>query len=294
VNKPLKTIMSIDTTSAPAPDSLEAKALAELEKEGHVIGTDKPDVNDGEIKDTPAPQKEEPKVEEKKADPVKDEPKPDRSPTMVEAWKLRTAEDQKDKLAKQVDELSKKLDEIGKQKVPVTVDQTEDIKAEIAALAKDKDVDVDFLSGFADSILKKANANRPASDIEKTVRQLQEERELEKQLNQYSSEFDKDVTPLLDEYQLSGDALSQVKETLKNYAFSETYAKVPLKEIFAIKKTEFNLHVAKKSSEGKGVKTRASDVVDIDNISEDDFSKLPAEKIEEFMGKKTSGTWQRR
>jgi hypothetical protein len=26
--------MSIDTTSVPAPDSLEAKALAELEKEG--------------------------------------------------------------------------------------------------------------------------------------------------------------------------------------------------------------------------------------------------------------------
>jgi hypothetical protein len=293
--------MSIETVSAPAPDSIEAKALAELEKDGHVIGTEKPDVNDGEIKDTPAPPKETPKADAPKVDapqkdaPVDEEKKPDRAPTMVEAWKLRTAEDQKDKLAKQVSELSIKLDELSKQKAPVTVNQAEDIKEEIAKLAKDKDVDVEFLTGFADSILRKAESKyKPSADIEKTVKQLQSERQLEKELNEYSNEFDKDVTPLLEEYQLSGEALSRLKKSLRDYAFSETYAKVPLKEIFAIKKSEFSLQVPKKSSEGKGVKARANDVVDIENISEDDFSKLPPEKIEEFMSKRTSGTWKRR
>lgn len=292
--------MSIETTSAPAPDSLEAKALAELENEGHVIGTERPDVNDGEIKDTPAPKKEEPKADAPKTeDPKKDAPvedkKPDRSPTMVEAWKLKVAEDQKDAVSKKVAELEAKIQELSTQKAPVTEAQTEDIKDEIAKLAKDKDVDVEFLTGFADSILKKAEAKyRPTQDIEKTVKQLQQERELEKQLNQYSNEFDNDVLPLLKDYQLSGEALSQIKNTLKGYAFSETYAKVPLKEIFAIKNAELNLSVPKKSSEGKGIKTRASDVVDIENMSEDDFSKLPPEKIEEFVQKKSSGTWQRR
>jgi hypothetical protein len=290
--------MSIDTTSVPAPDSLEAKALAELEKEGHVIGTEKPDVNDGEIKDTPAPKKDEPKVDAPKDTLKKDAPeekKPDRSPTMVEAWKLKVAEDQKDVISKKVAELEAKVQELSTQKVPVTVAQAEDIKEEIARLAKDKDVDVDFLSGFADSILKKAESKyKSSADIEKTVKQLQDERELEKQLNQYSSEFDSEVTPLLEEYQLSGEALSQLKKTLRDYAFSETYAKVPLKEIFAIKKSGLDLQVPKRSSEGKGIKTRASDVIDVDNMSEEDFAKLPTEKIEEFMSKKSSGHWQRR
>lgn len=280
-------------TSVPAPDSLEAKALAELEKEGHVIEGKTPPASK-EPEKAPEPPKDEPKKEDVPPAKVEDK-KPDRSPTMVEAWKLHTAEDQKDKLAKQVEDLSAKLDELSKQKAPVTQAQSEDIKEEIAKLAKDKDVDVEFLSEFADSILKRAESKYKSNpDLEKTVKQLQDQRELEQELHAYSNEFEKDVLPLVAEYQLSGEALSQIKSTLRDYAFSETYAKVPLKEIFALKQSELNLSVPKKSSEGKGVKSRVTDAVDIDNLSEEDFAKLPPEKVEEFLAKKTSGTWQRR
>lgn len=282
--------------SVPAPDSEEGKILASLAKEGHVIGTEKPDANDGDIKDTPAPPKDEPKASETpKVEPPKDDKKPDRSPTMVEAWKLEVATKQNERHQKEVTDLQAKIEELSKQKAPVTQAQTEDIKDEIAKLAKDKDVDVDFLTNFADSILKRAESKYKTNpDIEKTVKELQEQRELEKELNEYSNEFDKDVLPLIGEYQLTGEALSQIKSTLKNYAFSETYAKVPLKEIFALKQSEFNLSVPKKSSEGKAIKGRAADVVDIDNMSEEDFLKLPADKVEEFMQKKSSGSWQRK
>lgn len=283
--------MPDEKPSAPAPESDEAKVLAELEKEGHVIEGKEPSPKEPEkVPETP---KEEPA--KAKEDLIENPKKPDRSPTMVEAWKLHTAESQKDKLAKEVAELSAKLEEVSKQKTPVTIEQSQDIKEEIAKLAKDKDVDVEFLTGFADSILKKAESKyKTSSDIEKTVQQLKEKTELAEELAAYGAEFEKDVLPILGEYQLTGEALSKIKETLKGYAFSETYAKVPLKEIFTLKMSELNLSIPKKSSEGKAIKGRASDTVDVDNISEEDFSKLSPEKVEEFMAKKSSGSWQRK
>lgn len=274
-----------------APNSIEAQALAELQNEGHVIGTGQPDANDGEIKDTPAPPKVEPekKDEPKAPEAPKDPPKNDRSPTMVEAWKLKVAEDQKAGLEKDVSDLKAKLEEVSKQKTPVTQIQKDDIAAEIKALAGDKDVDVDFLTKFADSILSKA---KPSVDVEKTLKGLQDEKELNEQLKQYSDEFETDVAPLVREYQLSDTALRELKSTLRDYAFSDTYAKVPLKEIFAIKQSTFNLTVPKKSSEGKGIKTRANEVVDLENIDEDTFSKLSPEQVEAFASRNTTG-WNR-
>jgi hypothetical protein len=293
--------MSIEM-SAPAPDSLEGKVLAELEKEGHTIKTEQPQSGDGVIKDTIVPKeqpKEDPKPKEEapKDEPKKDDIKTSRTPTMVEAYKLKIAEDQKEKLAQQVSELSSKIEELSKQKAPVTQAQEKDIADEIKALAQDNpNLDVDSLTKLADILSKRLESKvKPSTDLENTVKKLQEEKEIQAELAAYSNEFEKDVMPLLADYQLSGEALSQIKETLKGYAFSETYARVPLKEIFAIKNSELNLSVPKKSSEGKGIKSRATDtVVDIDNLSEEDFAKLPAEKVEEFIQKKSSGSWQRR
>jgi hypothetical protein len=288
---------------AVAPNSIEAEAIAELQKEGHVIGEHQPIPNDGEIKDQPAPSKnDEPKKEEPPKDEPKDQPKDEpkgsepvkRTPTMVEAWKLKVAEDQKASLEKDLNDLKTKVEELSKQKAPVTDAQKEELADDIKKIAEETGMDETSITRIADVISKKFEAKLPSKDVESTVKKLQEERELEKQLNEYSNEFEKDVLPLLEEYQLSGDALSNLKNTLKDYAFSEIYAKVPLKEIFVIKQSEFNLSQPKKSSEGKGIKTRATDsVIDIDNISEDDFAKLPAEKIEEFMQKKSSGSWKR-
>lgn len=308
VNKlPIK-IMSIENESIPAPKSPEAiEALAQLEKEGHNIETGKPDSNDGEIKDTKViPPKEEDKVEDKPKeedkDELKDEPKdspkdekkPDRTPTMVPAWKLKVAEDQKQAFEKKVTDLETKIEEMSKQKAPVTKTQSEEIKAEIAELAKGKEgIDVEFLSEFADRILSKTNKSN-SSEVEKTVKELKDASQLQKELNEFSGEFEKDVAPLVADMKLSSEALSKLKESLKGYAFSDVYAKVPLKEIFAIKQSEL-VQTPKKSSEGKAsIKVRASDVIDIDNISEDDFAKLPPEKVEEFMTKRTSSDWKKK
>ncbi len=279
--------MSINNEGAVAPNSIEAQALNELQKEGHDISTSKPDANDGEIKDVPSVEEKKEVIEPKKEETPKEEIKPSRTPTMVEAWKLKVAEDQKEAALKAKSELEAKIEEMSKQNNPVTQTQKDDIEAEIKALAGDKDVDVEFLSKFANNILSKA---KPSVDVEKTIKDLTEKNQLSEQLNQYSNEFENDVLPLVKEYQLSDKQLSDLKSTLRNIAFSDTYAKVPLKEIFEIKKSTFDISQPKKSSEGKSIKTRGNDFVDVDSIDEDSFKNLKPEQVDEFISKKSSGS----
>lgn len=274
-----------------APNSVEAEAIAELQKEGHTIGTEgnQPDPVSGEIKDTPIAPKEEPKVEEKPKEATpKEEPKPDRTPTMVEAWKLKVAEDQKASLEKDLQEVKAKVEELSKQRDPISKTQKDEIADEIKTISEEYGVDPEFSKKISEAILKKA---KPSDEVVKTLAELQEERELIKQDNLFSKEFDGDVIPLVKGLNLSDQALSQLKSDLKDLAFSETYAKVPLKEIFKLKEDSFDLKSPKKSAEGKGVKIR-TEVVDLDNLSEEDFNKMSTEQIEEFEKKRISGSWR--
>lgn len=285
--------MSINNEGIPTPGSIEAEALAALEKEGQTIeGKQPPAVAEPKATETPKVV-EQPKEQPKEETP-KEQPKVDRTPSMVETWKLRVAEEQKEAALKKATELEAKLEELSKQKSPITQAQEKDIAEEIKALAGDKEVDVEFLTKFADTIIKKTESKyKPNNDIESTVKKLQEERELQVQLNEYNSEFEKDVLPLVKDYNLSDTALSELKTNLRDLAFSEIYAKVPLKEIFQIKQSNFNLQEPKKASEGKGIKARATDTIDLDNVDEETFAKMTPEQIEAF-GKRHSGSWNTR
>lgn len=270
----------------PAPESLEAKVLAELEKEGNEIeGKEQPELKKEE---TPIIPKEE--VKETPKEIPKEEPaeKPHRLPTMVEAWKLKVAEDQKASLEKDLTDLKARVEEMSKQKAPITNEQKSEIQDDIRAIADEAGVDANFLTKFADTILKKA---KPSEDIQNTLKELQEEKELAKQENLYSKEFEADVLPIVEEYNLSGQALSQLKKSLKDLAFSETYAKVPLKEIFKLKEETFEIKAPKKSAEGKGIKHR-SETVDLDNLDEDKFKNLTPEQLDKFIAQKSSGGWK--
>lgn len=266
-------------------------ALAELEKEGQFVEGKQPP----ETKEVEKPK--EPSIEEKKEEisPVKtEEKKADRSPSMVEAWKLKVAEDQKEAALTAKKELEAKLEELSKQKGQITEDQASDISDEIKKLAGEKEVDVDFLTNFAQSILKKAGDKiKSVETLQKTVDELKKGEQLNKELIQYNEEFTKDILPLIKDFQLSDSTLLELKASLKDYAFSETYAKVPLKEIFLIKQSSLNIQAPKKSSEGKTIKGRANEVIDLENLSEEDFSKLPDSAIE-ALASKNKGSWNTR
>lgn len=264
-------------------DPVAKEALNQLQKEG----------DEAEKAKNPEPKKEETKIEEKpkeepkKQEPPKEEPKIERTPTMVEAYKLKIAEDQKGKALERITELESELEKVSKQKAPITETQKENIADEIKAIAEEAGVDAGFLTKFADSILKRA---KPGEEVTQTLEKLKEKEILADQLNQYSTEFSKDIEPLVKEkYQLSDAALSQLKSELKDLAFSETYAKVPLKEIFKMKEDALGLKEPKKSSEGKGIKARAGEVVDLENLDEDSFKNLPDAEVEKLASRNSSG-----
>lgn len=265
---------------APTPTDQDAiDALAEAERE-----------EAGESPKEPVKQ-----PEDKPEESDKETEKPKRTPTMVEAYKLKIAEDQKASAEKQVADLQAKLDELSKQKSPVTEKQKEDISDDIEELVKEAEesgADGAFIRKLANTLLAKAEAkSRPSDDVSKTIKELNEEKELVKQERLYSSEFSKDIEPLVKEqFGLSDTALSELKTKLKDLAFSETYAKVPLVKIFKAEFDSFDIKEIKKSSEGKGIKARA-EVVDFDNLDEKDFENLPEDKLEAFIEKKTSGGW---
>lgn len=272
-----------------APDSLEAQAIAELQKEGNVIGEHQPVPDDGEVREQVV-EPVAPKVEPKEETPQAPEDKAPRTPTMVEAWKLKVAEDQKESATKQVTELQAKIEELSKQTRPITEAQKEDITDDIKQIAEDSGVDAYFLEKFANTILKKAEAKfKPDESVTRTVKELAEQRELLKQEQIFDGEFAKDIASVKEQYGLSDEALSKVKSQLKDLAFSETYAKVPLAKIFKAEFDSFGLKEAKRSSEGKGVKIRTNEVVDFDNLSEDQFNNLSPEQIEAFASRNSSG-----
>ena len=153
-----------------APDSLEAQAISELQKEGNEIGDHQPINDDGEIVEQPKVTTPKEETEALEADePSDEEPEPNRTPSMVEAWKLKVAEDQKNSAIKQVQELQEKIEELSKQKSPITETQKEDLSDEIKTLAEESGVDETFLTKFADTILKKA---KPSEDLNKVIQTL--------------------------------------------------------------------------------------------------------------------------
>ncbi len=274
---------------SPAPNSVEALAIAELEKAGHTIEGKQPApvVPVVEKPKEPVPIVEPPK--EPKVEPVAPVA---RAVTMVEAWKLNVAESQKGTALTRVKELEAEVDRLSKQKGPITESQQSEIDTEIKAIAEEGGIDAGVLTKVANAILKKAGTGKaPAEDLVAKVKSLEQAAELEKHVGAYNTEFEKDVLPLLKQYNLSDEALSQVKSTLKDFAFSETYSKISLADIFKIKQETLDLKAPKKSAEGKGPKVRESDVIDTENISEEDFSKLPREQAEAVVASKagTSG-----
>lgn len=280
----------------PSPDSEAGKALAELEKEGHTIeGKEEPAKPAEPV--VPAKVEEAKKVEAAPGEPAKpavEEPKPNRPVTMVEAWKLKVAEDQKEKLSKEsaerISTLEAELQKLSG-KAPATQAQKDEIEAEIKAIADEAGIDAAPLTKLAEAIMKR---NKPSTEVAETVKKLNDEREAQHQQNLYGQEFDKDVVPLVKAQfpTLPDTALAEIKEKLKAYAFTETYAKVPLSKIFLAEVAALDIQVPKKSSEGKGIKTRTPDVVDLENMSEEDFKNLPPEKVEQIAQSKGSAGWK--
>jgi hypothetical protein len=302
--------VNLDTLSPTAK-----QALDNLAKQGLTPGP-KADANfneDGELKDAPAPEK---KGEEKKPDvvPPKEDKKPeegedDKAPEgdkkpereikYVPAWKLKTAEGQKEATEKKLQEALAKIDELGR-KPDLTTKDKDNLGDAIDELAKKyPDVDPNLLKDLQQTILSKISTPKEVQEALKEIQSIKEERNSIVEEQEYLKDFDKSVLPLIkaEHPNISEDALLQIKNDLKTYAYTEEYAKVSLDKIFKAEKESLKIPATvdrKKTTENGGsFKTRSAETVDFDNMTEEAFNNLsPEQKLDFAKSKRGSSNWR--
>lgn len=278
------------------------QALAELREEGHEIAGDEPEI------EAPAQDNEETDSDEEPEAEGDDQPntveegqdsaeKPDRTPTMVPAWKMKVAEEQ---ARNEITALQSKIEELSKNSNISKQDSTE-INEELEAIiktAEDNGLDGEFLRNLATSIessvLKRV---KPNESVEKLLKEIEDKKVLADQEDAFDKEFTKTIAPMAKEkFQISDKALTDLKSKLKDLAFSEEYGKLPLSKIFNAEIDTLGIKTPKRSAEGKDITIRANNsIVDMENVSEEDFSKMSDKQIEEFEKRQTQKSgWQRK
>jgi hypothetical protein len=257
-----------DLPEGVAPESATAQALAELGAQGHTITADNTPTFDGEdIVETPIEEKTEATPEvTTPPEQTREDPKPEREIAYVPAWKLKTAESQKSQAEKRVTELEAELKRYAEN--PDKKTEANEVRQEISDLVKEfPDVDPRFF----ELIDKKYGAPL------ETVKRLEAEQNKTFQELSYAKEFDKDIVPLIkaENPNVSETALLQIKDTLRNYAFTEEYGKLALAKIFKAERDSLNIPEFKEgrktSEDSRSGTIRAADTIDFDNVSEAQF-----------------------
>lgn len=281
---------NIEGVSSPVSDTTK-QVLESLKAEGHEIEENRPaqfgddeQVIETEIeakKEEPTPEPApEVKPEEKQA-------KPEREHSFVPAWKLKVAEDQKAKAEARHQEALAEIERLSR-KTEMTHSEKQDLSDEISSLADEYGVDKGFLSRLEKSILAKSSTPKEITEKLKELDVIKAEINKKHEETAYSQEFDKDIIPLIraENPEISESALSQIKDILKTYAYSEEYGKLPLSKIYKAEREGLPIPAPaprKKSAESSRSGTiRANDDIDFDNMTEEQFKNLPGEKMLEF------------
>ena len=266
--------MDEKTEGVTGPVSPETEAvLAELRKEGYELESEAP-------KEEPAHKKaEEPQVpsqeepQETSQEPVDRAPK---EPALIPAWEHKVAEK---RWEKEREQLQAQLEQLRAQPTQPTQEQARDLRS----LAQQYGLVLDeSQEQFFSALLQQAVPH----DVTKKLEALERDRQVAYLESQYEQEFNKDVAPLLRERygEVSEEKLAELKAKLHDTAFSETYAKVPLRKVFLAEEDMFKLQRMEPQTTVqavKGGKTRAVHV-DYDSIDEDTFKRMSPQDIEKY------------
>lgn len=216
--------------------------LGELSKAGTPEATPdaKKEVEEGD--DIP-PKKpvEETKPDVEKKPEEEEKPPTRREASVVPAWKLKVAEDQRGRAEKEVADLKlaqeKALEAGGK---PTEV--AADTEKKLEAIAEKTGIEVGVLKELGSIFAPHPTEDPKIAEALETIERNKQESAAAVEIAQFSADFDKDILPLIKkEY---GDAsgnvppetVTKIKDKLAAIAYSPEYAKVPYDEIYNGKK----------------------------------------------------------
>ena len=222
-----------------------------------------------------ADEEEKKKAEAEKGEEPPEEPKKiERTPKLIPAYKHETFKSQSEQREKA---LKAKIENLESELSNKTEVQSND---EIKKFAEDNGVEESLVAG----ILKLTGIPKLKKEFDEKLSKLERERSESVQDKEFEKDYEKSVIPLLEEQGVPKEKWNEAKKMLKDLAFSEDYAKTPLKVIFkgVDDFEEFIPKEKRKSIEGgrSGARgTGATDKKDVNDpeLSDEEFIKLSDE-----------------
>lgn len=272
------------------------EVLKELQAEGYEMPGEEPAEQPQE---EVAPSQQEPE-EQAAEEVVETEPRvidrAPKEPTLVPAWKVKIMEE---RLAKENETLKQQIEALQSNPTPENRQEVQQSIADIRQLAEEEGLMLDekqerFFNKMASVLAQKA----VPQDLLKNVEAFQQQQQVVQLEHEYNQEFSNDVLPLIKEQygELPEKELATLRQKLHDTAFTEAYAKVPLKEIFLMKSRELNIKTPKETIvTHKSGRTRNADI-DLSNVDEATFATLDGEALDAFLEKKAGNStgWSRR
>jgi hypothetical protein len=274
--------------------------IAELQAEGHEIEGRQVDVPEAQTPAEPeVPSQPEPEVTE--TPEVVETPEPrnvdrvPKEPTLIPAWKAKIAED---RLSKENAELRSQIEAFQSNPTRENREGVQQGMENVRELAQAYGLELDssqeaFFNALVSSVAQKA----VPQDLVQNIQALHQQKEVEYLETEYTKEFTQDVAPLIKERygDVSDKELATLQKKLHDIAFTEQYAKVPLKKIFLAESEDLGIKASKESIvTHKSGRTRGTEI-DLSNMDEDSFRSLDGDTLDKFIDQKSGkSSWSRR
>lgn len=263
------------TVVSDIPDELSKQIAEDVAKENQPekTGEEKNNEEDAEPeKKEEAPEKkEEPekqpekKVENEEVDTQK---KIDRTPKLIPAWKHEAYKNQSEK---EKEELRAKIIDLETKSSGKTDAKQQEM---IKKLAEENG----FTENFVTGLIEIMGVPKLKKEFEEKLGSIEQERMANIQKSEFSKEYEKDVLPLLKDSGIPQERWDGVKKRLSELAFTEEYAKTPLKVIFkgVDEFEDYKKVPGKKSVEGTrniGARGGSGEETNLMDLSDEEFLK---------------------
>lgn len=275
----------------------ETKAiLDELREEGETIEGDTPEVkteteeapSQDDLESAPEEQKEpEAPKEEQKEPEATEERVIDRSqkePALIPAWEHKVAEK---RWQKEKENLETELERYRANPTKNNADRLEAATINIAEIAEQSGIALDEnQQRFFEAVLQ--NVQSVPNDVSEKLKALENDRQIAHLEQEFEREFNSETLPVIKQQfgEVPDSTLAEVKKSLHKLAFSDAYAKVPLKKVFLAEQETFKLQRTepKTSIEAPNAKAGAGREVskDYSNVTEADIDKMSMEEFEKY------------
>lgn len=256
-------------------DAETAELLKSLESEGETVETTETPAEEPAVVET-QPEAPVPSQEEQEVPTYVD--RVPKEPALMPAWEHKIAEK---KWEKEREQLTQELEALRANPTQQNRDNVAQSVGNLREMAQQYGLELDERQErFFQSLVSQATA--VPEQLTKKLEALEQDRQIAYLETQYENEFLKDVAPLLAE--VPAEQQSELRRKLHDLAFSEQYAKVPLKKVFLAEQDTLNVaptrHRVSMDTTKQG-KSRTV-VTDYSNLSEDDVAKLSPEEFEKY------------